>query len=560
MKSKKKLIIWIIIALLAAVMIWFLAVKGFFRDPANFMQLAKNKIMSMYHDATNTEPTIQEEVVTTADGHKVIIDRPKGYMLSLPVDMSVDLSISPEQIKAYNEDMTVIITREWAPYEDPWYFVDNYMNNYYLDEHYIETNNITIRENTVYEQNGAKAQRISLCRSPEKQLEERQNEYTYFFIASKTGPQAFFRVMFKYHDYEKALPVIDEVIASFEEIKIEGENVFKNAYAPELNNSWNEETRTLYNSIKNSDTIKWGIFVDGAYQKERNYQWLVDLEKKVDYNFDFALHYVNLGWGFPVEEMQKFYEDGKITEMTLQISNFNNDDLFGKNINFDMYDGLLDEQIREFARGAKQFGHPFLFRLNNEMNSDWVNYSGVAALSDPEIFIENWRRIYDIFEEEGVDNAIWIFNPNAEDCPPAHWNSYISYYPGNSYVHMIGMTGYNTGEYYKELYHEKWRTFDEIYKEPYDKYMKLFAEFPFIITEFASSSVGGDKPAWIKDMFGAIKKYDNIKMALWWSSADYDMRPETYKHVARPYFLDETDETTAAFREGVAEYKKKNNK
>ena len=34
------------------------------------------------------------------------------------------------------------------------------------------------------------------------------------------------------------------------------------------------------------------------------------------------------------------------------------------------------------------------------------------------------------------------------------------------------------------------------------------------------------------------------------------MIPETYKQVARPYFLDETDETTKAFREGVKEYKK----
>ena len=330
--------------------------------------------------------------------------------------------------------------------------------------------------------------------------------------------------MFKYDDYDKCIPVINEVINSFEEITLKGQNVFKNEYKPVPNSNWNEETRDFYEEITNFNSIKWGLFVDGSYTIDRNYQWFVDLEKKVDYNFDFALHYINLDWKFPKEEMQKFYDDGKITELTLQISNFNNDDLFGKNINFDVYDGLMDEEIRNFARGAKEFGHPFLFRLNNEMNSDWVNYSGVAALSDPEIFIENWRRIYNIFDEEGVDNAIWIFNPNAEDCPPAHWNSYIAYFPGGEYVHMIGMTGYNTGTYYKDVFNEKWRTFDEIYKEPYEKYMNVFSEFPFIITEFASSSIGGDKVQWINDMFESIKEYDNIKMALWWSSADYDMR------------------------------------
>ena len=195
-------------------------------------------------------------------------------------------------------------------------------------------------------------------------------------------------MMFKYQDYTEALPVIEEIIASFEEIRVEGETVFKGNYHPEKNPIWNKETKEFYEEICDSDTVKWGIFVDGAYQIERNYQWLVDLEKKVDYNFDFALHYINLDWEFPVKELTRFYENGKITELTLQISNFNNDDLFGKNINFDVYDGLLDEQIRKFAKGAKEFGHPFLFRLNNEMNSDWVNYSGVAALSDPDIFID----------------------------------------------------------------------------------------------------------------------------------------------------------------------------
>lgn len=559
MKAKKitKITLLSLLGICIVFALYIMISKGFFKDPANFIQLAKNKLTSVYHSATNTEPAIQEEVITTADGHKVLLDHPKGYMLSFPEHMHFDLSISPELIKVYDDDMTVIVTREWAPYEDVEWYIDNYMNQYYLNEYYQESNSITLLENEKYEHDGAKAQFISIRRSPGKQTVKRQNDYSYFFVHSKTGAQAFFRVMFKTKNYEKDAPVIKEIADSFEEISLEGENVFKYKYSPVAVDTWNEETKSFWNEINNRHSFKWGLFVDGAYQLERNYNWFTDLEKKVDYNFDFSLHYVNLNDGFPVEELNRFYQDGKFTELTLQTSNFNNDDLFGYNLNFGIYDGLYDDLIRSFARGAKEFGHPFLFRLNNEMNSDWVNYSGVAALSDPEIFIENWRRIYDIFCEEGVDNAIWIYNPNAEDCPPAHWNSYLAYYPGDTYAQMIGMTGYNTGEYYKELYHEKWRTFDEIYKEPYDKYMDLFSDYPFIITEFASSSVGGDKSAWIADMFSSIKRYKNIRMALWWSSADYDMRAETYKHIARPYFLDETDETTAAFREGVKEYKRR---
>lgn len=553
---KRRILLLSIVGVFVIFMGILVGSKGFFTDPGYFMERLTHKIQQKYYAITKTEPDIQEEIITTADHHKVLVDHPKGYSVALPEDMSFDRSIAPEQIKAYNDSTTVVITREWAPYEDVFYFIDHYLNNYYLNEEFIAQNRLTITQNDRFTmENGARAQLISFTRTPADGSQVTQNSYTYFFVESMTGKQAFFRMMFKSEDSQSLTSMVQEAVASFEEIPIQGGNVFHEEYAPVIPASWNEETKKLYQSICSRKDISWGLFVDGSYTDEKKYQWFADLEEKVDYSFDFSLHYVNLNHGFPKEELQKMYDRGKLTELTLQISYHANDNLFGKNINLDVYDGVYDEEIRAFARGAKEFGHPFLFRLNNEMNSDWVNYSGVAALSDPEIFIENWRRIYRIFEEEGVDNAIWIFNPNAEDCPPCHWNSYIAYYPGNEYIHMIGLTGYNTGTYYAELYHEKWRTFDEIYQQPYEKYMQVFSEFPFIITEFASSSVGGDKAEWITQMFSSIQKYPNIKMALWWSSADYDMREEFYKTLARPYWLDETEETTKAFREGIKQYR-----
>ena len=554
MKNKIYLIkftIFILIVVFILSMV-FAAKHGFFENPSAFLEKAQRKINEKITLITGREPYPQEEIWTDDSPFQTIADFPKGYYLSIPADLKVDTSISPELIRADRENMSITVTREWAPYEDPFFFIDNYLNNYYLNERYIEKNNITIHENEIFDFKGAKAQFVSLTRTDGNA--KHLNNYNYFYVLSKTGPQAFFRIMIKTDGYEKNIEEVKNIINSFDETGVKGQNVFKTDFKPEIPKNWNKETKKLYKEINKKDTFMWGLFVDGSYTIDRNHQWFLDLEKKVDYNFDFSLHYVNLSPDFPKEELTKAYNDGLITELTLQISNHANDDLFGDNPNFDVYDGKCDDIIRSFARGAKEFGHPFLFRLNNEMNSDWVNYSGVAALSDPDIFIANWRRIYDIFEEEGVDNAIWIYNPNAEDCPPAHFNSYLAYYPGNKYAHMIGMTGYNTGTYYKDVYSEKWRTFDEIYKDPYEKYMEHFSEFPFIITEFASSSVGGDKAKWIDDMFISLKNYPNIKMALWWSSADYDFR-NGGKILARPYWLDETDQTTLSFKKGVAQYK-----
>ena len=79
----------------------------------------------------------------------------------------------------------------------------------------------------------------------------------------------------------------------------------------------------------------------------------------------------------------------------------------------------------------------------------------------------------------------------------------------------------------------------------------IYKNFPWIITEFATSSIGGDKVKWIDDMFQNINNYPNIKMAFWFNSADYDNTKGFETVVARPYWLDETPETTEAFARGL---------
>jgi hypothetical protein len=79
---------------------------------------------------------------------------------------------------------------------------------------------------------------------------------------------------------------------------------------------------------------------------------------------------------------------------------------------------------------------------------------------------------------------------------------------------MIGLTGYNTGTYYADHFLEEWREFKQIYDDVQDKYAPFFSDFPWIITEFSSSSIGGDKAKWVDNMFEWIQKYKNIKIAV----------------------------------------------
>ena len=73
-----------------------------------------------------------------------------------------------------------------------------------------------------------------------------------------------------------------------------------------------------------------------------------------------------------------------------------------------------------------------------------------------------------------------------------------------------------------------------------------------MITEFGSSSIGGDKIKWIKDMFNTIDQFDRIKVAIWWNGIDWDSEGNP----GRIYRLDETEEMLDVFRTGLSKYKK----
>ena len=91
----------------------------------------------------------------------------------------------------------------------------------------------------------------------------------------------------------------------------------------------------------------------------------------------------------------------------------------------------------------------------------------------------------------------------------------------------------------------------DIYDKVYQECYPYFYEFPWMITEFSSSSVGGDKPQWIERMFEEIGNYPNLKIAVWFCSVDMDFRPGREEIIARPYLLDENEDCVQAFKNGL---------
>lgn len=489
-----------------------------------------------------------------------------GYLLDLPAETEFDFTLSPLFTRGVGDGFDVTISRETATYNGlgdvirfelstflPFLFqddsvrahVEHYEYRFLLSQTWQENNRVTVERWT--DEHGVDFLSAVL-------LEPGDAVYDgYLYATVYTGSREYLRILCRYDSEDEALArQLEEAIGRLQVFDPSGDGVYTTHYTPQLPEAWSEETAQLYQDIVEGDRLRWGVFTQDIYGKGIE-ETVPELEEKLGYPFDVILSYVPLYTDFPTQFMEENRQEGRLVELTFQVTDNNNEDMYARSPMLDLYRGELDEEIRAFARQAAQWGHPFLFRVNNEMNSDWTSYGGVVNLGDPQLFVSVWRRIYTIFQEEGVDNCIWIFNPNDRNAPPSKWNDSLAYCPGAEYFQMLGVTGYNNGTYYTQ-WAEQWREFDVIYDEIQEIYLPHFSQYPWIITEFASSSIGGDKVAWIENMFDHIGDYPNIKIAVWFSYADFDGDTP-----ARPYWLDETEETLEAFREGLARTRGKDN-
>ncbi|TLS49181.1 hypothetical protein FE782_26480 [Paenibacillus antri] len=129
-------------------------------------------------------------------------------------------------------------------------------------------------------------------------------------------------------------------------------------------------------------------------------------------------------WGRSFDELSAHVEEAKEHGTALQIA------LQPMNGLAEVTDGAY---IREYARAAGESGVPIFLRFANEMNGNWVPWSG-----DPAAYIEKFRLVADVFHEEAPDNVVMAWSPN--DIPV---DTITQYYPGDAYVDWIGVSLYS---------------------------------------------------------------------------------------------------------------------
>ena len=132
-----------------------------------------------------------------------------------------------------------------------------------------------------------------------------------------------------------------------------------------------------------------------------------------------------------------------------------------------------------------------------------------------------------------------------DSVPHEPWNKIKSYYPGDHYVDILGMDGYNWGHCATKEnmgWTSSWRSFDEVFKNTYNQLQDLSFFKPIIIFKTASSSRGGDKNVWLENALESAKKLD-ILCITWFQNdkeCDWVIKKEQ-KNILKNYFLNNND-------------------
>ncbi|MCC6956894.1 MAG: hypothetical protein IT316_08890 [Anaerolineales bacterium] len=186
----------------------------------------------------------------------------------------------------------------------------------------------------------------------------------------------------------------------------------------------------------------------------------------------------------------------------------------------DITAGLCDNYIRNFGLALKARPERYIVRFAHEMNlysTPWSprNYNQTASA-----YVAMYRHVYDVIKSVGAGNVEFMWSPNYFSDPAMPGNDRNDYYPGNSYVDWIGLSGFN---YYTYL-RSPWRTFKDLYDTPtFNNVLRDLAcryPKPQILAETGTVEGPGaptDKATWIAQTYQDVPSFPFVRSILWFN-------------------------------------------
>lgn len=135
---------------------------------------------------------------------------------------------------------------------------------------------------------------------------------------------------------------------------------------------------------------------------------------------------------------------------------------------------------------------------------------------DPVRFVQAFHRVREAFHRAGLGRAhvSFVFAVNGVS---TKGQRYGDYYPGEGAVDVVAFNKLNRGA--------PWRDYAETFLEPLRLLDAVTTTKPILVGQTASTAVGGDRGAWLDDMFVGLEAQPRVLGAVYFNRAkDHDYR------------------------------------
>jgi mannan endo-1,4-beta-mannosidase len=175
--------------------------------------------------------------------------------------------------------------------------------------------------------------------------------------------------------------------------------------------------------------------------------------------------------------------------------------------------GRYDAYVLSWAKQAAAYDRRFLLRFAHEMNGDWYPWSVGTSGALPEDYVGAYRRVRRIFNDAGAKRVQWVWSPNV--IINGDVDIVSRSYPGDQFVDIIGVDGYNFGN----AAGHQWTQPADLFGSTLNLAAKIAPAKPVWINEVGCSDRGGDKAQWISDFITWLTGTDVCGL-IWFEASD----------------------------------------
>ncbi len=197
--------------------------------------------------------------------------------------------------------------------------------------------------------------------------------------------------------------------------------------------------------------------------------------------------------------------------------------------------GAHDAYIRRWARQIRAYRQPIVLRFAHEMNGSWYPWGDGVNGNGPGDYVTAWRHVRAVFTVMGAENVTWKWSPNVLTSSGA----LESVYPGDRFTDQVGLDGYNWGGT------QSWSSWQSLWQVfgPSVADVRSFTSRSLFIAETGCTEVGGNKAAWITDMFATLAGHPEIRGFTWFN---YDKETD--------WRIQSSQRSLDSFRRGLTTY------